>query len=110
MERRSQQRYPLSQLILITPVGKDDVILGPPVVGCCKDLSVRGIGFYHPHPLPFRKAIITFDSRTQEDLSVLTVLGWCRFTRRGWYESGGRFVQAVPTPQCARDPQVLHPE
>ena len=25
-------------------------------------------------------------------------LAWCRFTKQGWYESGGRFLEAVHSP------------
>jgi len=25
-------------------------------------------------------------------------LNWCRFTKDGWYESGGRFIQTVLSP------------
>ena len=28
----------------------------------------------------------------------LLEIAWCRFTRHGWYDSGGRFLQAVPSP------------
>jgi hypothetical protein len=31
-------------------------------------------------------------------MGVLVDLKWCRFTRHGWYESGGRFLQIVPSP------------
>jgi hypothetical protein len=63
------------------------------VVG--KDLSDRGLGFFHPHPIPHRRAIVTLEDSSQRGVSLLIDLSWCRFTRHGWYDSGGRFLQIV---------------
>ena len=30
--------------------------------------------------------------------AFLIDLKWCRFTRHGWYESGGRFLESVASP------------
>jgi hypothetical protein len=65
------------------------------VVG--KDLSERGLGFYHQAPLPYRRAIVTLEDASGRVVSLLMDLSWCRFTRHGWYDSGGRFLKLIPS-------------
>ena len=99
LDRRSRQRYPFPYLIHLTPLGAD----GEPaeeetlvVVG--KHLSEQGLGFYHTRPLAYRRMIASFETGHGSWLSFLIDLTWCRFTKQGWYESGGRFLQAVSPP------------
>ena len=66
------------------------------VVG--KDLSEHGISFYHPEVIPHRRMIASLDMGRGRWLGVLVDLRWCRFTKAGWYESGGRFLQLVQSP------------
>jgi hypothetical protein len=42
--------------------------------------------------------IVSLETAGGTKLGFLIELSWCRFTRHGWYESGGRFRQAVPAP------------
>jgi hypothetical protein len=84
-------------LIRLTPV--DDQSLAPrgePLVVVGKHLSERGLGFYHPKPLPYRRMIACLEAADGRLVRLLVDLTWCRFSRQGWYESGGRFLQAVP--------------
>ncbi|HEY2882403.1 MAG TPA: hypothetical protein VGJ15_08220, partial [Pirellulales bacterium] len=52
-------------------------------------------GFFHAEPLVHRKMIASFHAGDNRWLGLLIDLWWCRFSQ-GWYESGGRFLQAVP--------------
>jgi hypothetical protein len=98
-ERRGEQRYPFPHLIHLTPVGEDGVTPeGPSVVVVGKHLSERGVGFYHPKPLPYRRMIVSLEAGTDVWIGLLIDLSWCRFTKEGWYESGGRFLQVVSSP------------
>jgi len=98
-ERRSDTRYPFPYLVHLTPVGEDDLTpCGDTVVVVGKHLSERGLGFYHPKPLPFRRVIASLEAAEGEWIGFLLDLSWCRFTRQGWYESGGRFLRAVLSP------------
>ena len=98
-ERRRETRHPFPHLVHLTPVGHDDVTpIGEPVVVVGKHISQRGIGFYHPKPLPYRRMIASLESGNGHWIAFLVDLNWCRFTKQGWYESGGRFLQAVPSP------------
>jgi len=103
-ERRTEQRLPFPYLVHLTPVGEDDLEpIGETVVVVGRHLSERGLGFYHPKPLPYRRMIVSIETGNGGWISLLIDLTWCRFTRQGWYESGGRFLQTVPSPMPKRD-------
>ncbi len=98
-ERRKETRYPFPSLIHLTPVGEDGVTAeGDTIVVIGKHLSVRGLGFYHPMPLADRRMIVSLETEDGQWIGFLIDLSWCRFTEQGWYESGGRFLQAVLSP------------
>jgi hypothetical protein len=98
-ERRHDNRYPFPSLIHLTPVGSDGVTPeGKTVVVVGKHISEQGCGFFHPAPLPYRRMIASVETRNGEWLAFLIDLSWCRFTKDGWYESGGRFLQTVLSP------------
>jgi hypothetical protein len=98
-ERRRDQRYPFPYLVHLTPVDADGITpAGEPVVAVGKHLSEQGLGFYHPKPLPYRRMIVSLETGSGSQVAFLIDLTWCRFTRQKWYESGGRFVQAVDPP------------
>jgi hypothetical protein len=98
-ERRSDRRYPYPYLVYLTPVGKEHLTpKGESVVVVGKHLSEHGLGFYHTQPLPFRRVIATLETAVGARIGFLMDLTWCRFTREGWYESGGRFLGLVPSP------------
>lgn len=95
-ERRTSSRWPFPFLLRLTPVDQHTrQPVGEPIVVVGKDLSERGVGFFHPQPLLFRRAIVTIEDNARRSVSFLIDLSWCRFTRLGWYDSGGRFLQIV---------------
>lgn len=99
VERRRGNRYPFPSLIHLTPVGRDGVTPeGETVVVVGKHLSENGCGFYHQQPLPHRRMIASLERSKGQWLAFLIDLSWCRFTKDGWYESGGRFLQTVLSP------------
>lgn len=99
VERRRERRYPYPYLIHLTPVDSEGVTLqGESLVVVGKHLSDAGLGFYHPKPIQHRRMIASMEINGGQPLAFLIDLTWCRFTKQGWYESGGRFLQAVPSP------------
>jgi hypothetical protein len=95
-ERRRENRYAFPYLVQLTPVGEDGVTpQGEPVVVVGKHLSERGLGFYHPQPLPHRRMIAALEAGNGRWMRLLVDLSWCRFIKGGWYESGGRFLRTV---------------
>ena len=98
-ERRADQRFPLPQLIFLNPVGPDGLApLADSIVVVGKQLSERGLGFFHPLPIPHRRMIVSLEATGHGFIGFLIDITWCRFTQHGWYESGGRFLQTLPSP------------
>jgi hypothetical protein len=95
-ERRYENRYPFPYLVQLTPVDEDGVApQGDTVVVVGKHLSERGLGFYHPQPLPHRRMVASLENGNGQSIRFLIDLSWCRFIKHGWYESGGRFLRLV---------------
>lgn len=98
-ERRREQRYPFPHLITLWPMEPDgETVSGPPITVVGKQLSERGVGFYHPQPIANRLVIVSLEKGDGRTLSFLVDIHRCRFTRQGWYESGGRLLATVNTP------------
>jgi hypothetical protein len=98
MERRSETRYPFPYLVHLTPVAPDGTTVeGETVVVVGKHLSEQGLGFYHPKPLSYRRVVASLESNGHW-IGFLLGLKWCRFTRQGRYESGGRILESVSSP------------
>jgi hypothetical protein len=99
VERRTDNRYPFPYLAHLTPVAADGITPeGESVVVVGKHLSERGFGFYHRAPIPHRRMILSLEGRDNHWVAFLIDLKWCRFTKGGWYESGGRLLQSVTSP------------
>jgi hypothetical protein len=96
-ERRRTQRFAYPQLIEITPADPQTLEpLDEPLVVVGKQISENGLGFYHCAPLPYRYVIVALERGFRGPVRLLLDLSWCRFTRHGWYESGGRFLRLAP--------------
>ena len=103
IERRREQRFPLARLIRLTPVGREGLVpLAEPVVVVGKDVSERGLGFFHRQPLAQRRMIASIETRGGGWVEFLIDIHWCRFTQYGWYDSGGRLLQVVERDPTAR--------
>jgi hypothetical protein len=95
-ERRRDMRLPYPQLVVLLPVDGDTLQpVGPSQAVVGKQISESGLSFFHPTPLPFRWVIVELEGCNDQRIRLLLDLDWCRFTRQGWYESGGRFVRAI---------------
>jgi hypothetical protein len=108
VERRRDRRYPYPHLIRLTPLADDGQnVAGVPLVAVGKQLSETGLGFFHSTPLPYRRMLVSLDAADGRALSLAIDLTWCRFTRFGWYESGGRFLRVVRSPPAMPSAQEL---
>ncbi len=95
-ERRHHERVAIPFLLRMVPLDKQGNLISEEektVIG--KDLSSRGLGFFHEEPLPHRRAILSLEHPDLGNFSVEMDLTWCRFTKLGWYESGGRLLRTV---------------
>lgn len=110
-ERRATQRYAFPHLIRLTALAKDGETLPDEsyvVVGT--HLSERGLGFFHPQPLPHRRVVAELEAGNGHGprCAVVLELNWCRFTHHGWYESGGRFLHLfTPTRELPSETKPL---
>jgi len=98
-ERRRESRYPYPYPIHLTPLdasGQPEVLRTFVVIG--KHLSPHGLDFYFRLPLPERRVIASLDCGRDGWIGLLLELAWCRFSRHGWYDNGGRFLAVVPSP------------
>lgn len=92
-ERRGAGRNPIPYLFELSAVPGEvpaELELDFVVVG--KDISERGIGFYHEKPIPYRRGLLAIDLPGDGLVRIEVDLLWCRFTSLGWYESGGRLL------------------
>lgn len=98
-ERRRDPRHPYPYPIHLTPYGEN----GRPqidrtfvVIG--KHLSIHGLDFYCRHPLAAKRVIASLECGNDGWIGLVLELSWCRFSRHGWYDNGGRFVAQVRSP------------
>src|SRR5437762_2380060 len=59
------------------------------------DLSKRGIGIMHPHPMPHRLVQLTFTPEPGQLTRLVVRLKWCRFKRADVYQSGRQIVRVL---------------
>lgn len=98
IDRRGERRYPYPYLVRLLPLDEDGAVLHhEAIVAVGKHLSDRGIGFYHPKPIPHRQMVVSLEASDGTASAFLVDLGWCRFTSQGWYESGGKFIDVLPS-------------
>ena len=99
VERRKEQRYAYPHLIVLTPLAADNKTpTEETIVVAGKHLSESGLGFFHPSPLPYRRMIASLETPEGGRMAFVMDLNWCRFSRHGWYESGGKFIEVVESP------------
>lgn len=118
-DRRRYARQPMPMLLELTPVDAQTLEpVGSPMVVVGKSLSEVGIGFFHQHAIPYRRALVRMETLPTEpqdvtepekdDAVFLVDLSWCRYTRFGWYESGGRFLKVIETGDGCADSSHRH--
>ncbi|UUO05106.1 hypothetical protein M4951_17160 [Blastopirellula sp. J2-11] len=98
-DRRRDQRYPFPNLLYLTPVDRTgQPLIEQTVVVVGKTLTERGLDFYHQQPITHRRVIVTVETPNGYSASFLVDLTWCRYTKQGWYDNGGRFLDTAPCP------------
>ena len=95
-ERRRRRRVAIPWPLELTPAGASGRTQGEPLAVVGRSLSAHGVDFYSLQPLPDRFVRVRFPGFAGEPAwQSLLRLQWCRFTTRGWYENGGRFVDPL---------------
>ncbi len=96
LQARRWHRAGFEKPLALTPLDEiTEKPIGGPIPACGRNVSVHGISFSHFDPLPHRKIAITFPDENDIQISVITCLKWCRFTRKNVYHSGGHFVRTI---------------
>jgi hypothetical protein len=96
VERRHEVRVAVPLLFRLTPLNSDrEPVYDDAITVVGKYISRRGLSFYHEHPLTYRRAIVALEHPVFGRFAAEIDVNWCRFTRPGWYESGGRLVRSV---------------
>ena len=99
VERRREARYAYPYPIHLTPLAADgQAVPAETFVVIGKHLAPHGVDFYSPHPIAHRRAIVSLDCGVEGWIGLVVELAWCRFSRHGWYDNGGRFIGVVPSP------------
>ena len=98
LERRAEQRFPFPHLIYLHPIALSEAVDHRALVVVGKDISERGLGFYHREPISHRRMIASLLSHDDHWLAFLIDLSWCRFNKHGWYDSGGRLLGTARSP------------
>jgi hypothetical protein len=100
VDRRRDERFPIPILFQIIPLDADRQPLEAEakyVVG--KNISRRGLSFFHDGPITFRRALVLLDHPGLGSFRAEIDVNWCRFARPGWYESGGRLIRPADDEQ-----------
>jgi len=96
VERRRDERVAIPILFQLTPLDADrQPIESETSVVVGKNISRRGISFFHDRQIPYRWALVTLNFAGLVNFTAEVDVSWCRFAQPGWYESGGRLVRLV---------------
>ena len=95
-ERRHDDRIAIPVLFRMTPLNSDrQPLVQDQAIVVGKNISRRGVSFYHEHAITHRRVTIELADPNVGTFAAEVDITWCRFTRPGWYESGGRLIRTV---------------
>ncbi len=98
-EQRRWQRMNYRRPAVITPLeDRTGEPLAQHKIVSGRDISPNGFSFTHLDPIACRSAIVTFAFEQRPWNAIVIRLSWCRFTRAGVYQSGGKFVNPAESP------------
>lgn len=93
-ERRSWHRVSYSGPLMIAPLDPSTgEIVAEAMPAAGRTISLGGLSFNHKLPIPNVHVVVTLLDASGLPERVVMQLRWCRFTRCGQYESGGRFLR-----------------
>ena len=97
-EQRGSHRLRYERPAILTPLDDADAAPAGHKIISGRDISPSGFSFTHLDPLACRRAIVTFAFENAPWNAVVLRLSWCRFTRAGIYQSGGKFLNPILPP------------
>lgn len=97
VEKRVHRRFPYRKPISVTPInnatGRPDSARCFPAFGI--DISSTGICLLARQLVPARNAVLSLEGPGQKSVSLLFEPRWVRFTRGGWYQTGGKLLEVL---------------
>lgn len=95
-DRRPGHRIPCNLPAELVPLDERGRLRGAlPLAVQLVDLSDHGIGIMHPHPMPHRLVLVTFETEIGKSTRLVVRLKWCRFKRADFYQSGGQILRVL---------------
>jgi hypothetical protein len=98
IEKRAHRRFPFRRSLVVTPIngstGRPDRTKSFPAFGI--DISATGVCFLGRQLVPARTAVLSIDGPDGQMVHMLFEPRWVRFTRGGWYQTGGRLLEVLP--------------
>jgi hypothetical protein len=111
LERRDDVRIAIPVLFRLTPLdGNRQPIDSQTSIVVGKNISQRGLSFYHEQPMPHRRAFIELAHPGIGSFAAEIDVNWCRFTKPGWYESGARLIAAMVGRGHSSRVEITHPD
>ena len=99
VQMRRYHRLPFKQPLLLTALDdRTGETIGEPIHVFGRDISDGGLSIEHEGPLTCCRAALTLSDGSGRSETLVVRLTWCRFTRRGTYQSGGPFVWTTSRP------------
>lgn len=96
VERRRDERTAIPVLFRLVPLDSDrQVVEAEAAIVVGKNISRRGMSFFHERPIAHRRALIALAQPGMGSFAAEIDVTWCRFRRPGWYESGGRLLRVA---------------
>ncbi len=102
-ERRQARRYPLHQPVTVTPIDPKSGRALPEESfhALVTDISAGGFGLIVKQLLRTEQAVLSFWTEDRPWCHMLFQPRWVKFTTRGYYQIGGRFLAALPGNFCS---------
>jgi hypothetical protein len=100
-ERRQSKRQAFPYLVELVPIDDRNRPCGDSLLVLGKHLSDQGLDFHHQGPLPHRRFRASLETGDVQPVQLVLEVRWCRFIKRGWYESGGRFLRVVSSAETS---------
>ncbi len=98
VEKRAHRRFPFRRALVVTPInngtGRPDRVKSFSAFGI--DISANGVCFLGRQLVPARKAVLGVEGPNGQMVHMLFEPRWVRFTRGGWYQTGGRLLEVLP--------------
>lgn len=100
-ERRGEKRDPFFKPVRLAFVGEER----RQFTCFSRDISPSGIGLLHYLTVEPGMVVLTIPSEACGDVRIRAEIVWCRPCGEGWYVSGARFLEVLPSHGKGSEPR-----